>query len=92
MQHNRYEIEPLTPGARSTHWNSINPAIGALRGRFVLSGDAILSNYAQPDRPLPRLRVDQDGKRQALFGARRDARRGQADLDLGAAADRLVRR
>ena len=48
VQHNRYEIEPLSPGARSTHWNSINPAIGALRGRFVLSGDAILSNYASP--------------------------------------------
>ena len=48
VQHNRYEIEPLQPGARSTHWNSINPAIGALRGRFVLSGDAILSNYASP--------------------------------------------
>ena len=48
VQHNRYEIEPLTPGSRSTHWNSINPAIGALRGRFVLSGDAILSNYASP--------------------------------------------
>ena len=48
VQHNRYEIEPLTPGARSTHWNSINPAIGALRGRFVLSGDAILSSYASP--------------------------------------------
>jgi hypothetical protein len=48
VQHNRYEIEPLQPGARSTHWNSINPAIGALRGRFVISGDAILSNYASP--------------------------------------------
>ena len=48
VQHNRYEIEPLQPGARSTHWNSINPAIGALRGRFVLAGDAILSSYASP--------------------------------------------
>jgi hypothetical protein len=48
VQHNRYEIEPLSPGARSTHWSSINPSIGALRGRFVLSGDAILSNYASP--------------------------------------------
>src|SRR5258706_480937 len=50
VQHNRYEIEPLTPGARSTHWNSINPTIGALRGRFVLSRDAILSHYASPPR------------------------------------------
>jgi hypothetical protein len=48
IQHNRYEIEPFSPGARSTHWTSVNPAIGALRGRFVVSGDAILSSYQSP--------------------------------------------
>jgi hypothetical protein len=48
VQHNRYEIVPFTPGSRSTHWNSVNPAIGALRGRFVLAGDAILSMYQSP--------------------------------------------
>lgn len=48
LHHNRYEIEPFSPGARSTHWSSINPAVGALRGRFVLAGDAILSFYASP--------------------------------------------
>lgn len=48
VAHNRYEIEPFAPGARSTHWTSTNPAIGALRGRFVVSGDAILSFYASP--------------------------------------------
>jgi hypothetical protein len=48
LHHNRYEIEPFSPGARSTHWTSTNPAIGALRGRFVLAGDAILSSYASP--------------------------------------------
>ena len=48
LHHNRYEIEPFSPGARSTHWTSSNPAIGALRGRFVLAGDAILSFYASP--------------------------------------------
>jgi hypothetical protein len=46
--HNRYEIEPFSPGARSTHWSAHNPTIGALRGRFVLAGDAILSFYASP--------------------------------------------
>ena len=46
MTHNRYEIEPFSPGARSTHWTSSNPTIGALRGRFVLAGDAILSFYS----------------------------------------------
>jgi hypothetical protein len=48
VHHNRYEIEPLSEGARSTHWTSSNPAVGALRGRFVISGDAILSSYASP--------------------------------------------
>ena len=48
VQHNRYEIAPFSPGARSTHWTSNNPAVGALRGRFVLAGDAILSFYASP--------------------------------------------
>ena len=48
VTHNRYEIEPFAPGARSTHWSSVNPAVGALRGRFVLAGDAILSFYASP--------------------------------------------
>jgi hypothetical protein len=45
LQHNRYEIEPFAPGARSTHWTSSNPVLGTLRGRFVISGDAILSFY-----------------------------------------------
>jgi len=48
LHHNRYEIEPFSPGARSTHWTSSNPTIGALRGRFVLAGDTILSFYASP--------------------------------------------
>jgi hypothetical protein len=46
VQHNRYEIVPFSPGSRSTHWIALNPAIGALRGRFVLVGDSILSFYA----------------------------------------------
>jgi hypothetical protein len=46
VQHNRYEIVPFSPGARSTHWIALNPAIGALRGRFVIVGDSILSFYA----------------------------------------------
>ena len=48
LHHNRYEIAPFSPGARSTHWTSNNPAVGALRGRFVVVGDAILSLYASP--------------------------------------------
>jgi hypothetical protein len=48
VQHNRYEIEPFSPGGRSTHWSANSPTAGALRGRFVLAGDAILSFYASP--------------------------------------------
>lgn len=48
VQHNRYEIAPFSPGARSTHWSAINPALGTLSGRFVIAGDAILSFYASP--------------------------------------------
>jgi hypothetical protein len=48
VQHNRYEIAPFSPGARSTHWTSHSPALGALRGRFIIAGDAILSSYASP--------------------------------------------
>ena len=48
LQHTRYEIEPLAPGARSTHWTSASPTLGTLRGRFVLAGDAILSFYESP--------------------------------------------
>ena len=48
IQHNRYEIEPLKPGAISTHWSSHNAMVGALSGRFVVTGDAILSFYASP--------------------------------------------
>ena len=45
---NRYDIEPFFPGAASTHWSSNNPVLGALRGRFVITGDAILSSYLSP--------------------------------------------
>jgi hypothetical protein len=48
VTHNRYDIEPFADGARSTHWSSTNPTIGALRGRFVLAGDTILSFYSSP--------------------------------------------
>jgi hypothetical protein len=48
LHHSRCEIEPFAPGARSTHWSSLSPTLGALRGRFVLAGDAILSFYASP--------------------------------------------
>ena len=48
VTHNRYQIEPFSPGASSTHWSASNPVLGALRGRFVIAADAILSSYSSP--------------------------------------------
>jgi hypothetical protein len=48
VTHNRYQIEPFSPGASSTHWSSNNPVLGALRGRFIIVGDSILSSYFSP--------------------------------------------
>ena len=71
LHHNRYEIEPFSPGARSTHWSSTNPAVGALRGRFILAGDAILSTYASPTGRYRGFECIQklDEKRYAVRGA-----------------------
>ena len=46
LHQSHYEIEPFRPGGRSTHWSASHPSLGTLRGRFVISGDAILSFYA----------------------------------------------
>ena len=40
-----YEIVPLAPGGYATAWTSKSASLGTLRGRFILVGDAILSNY-----------------------------------------------
>jgi hypothetical protein len=42
---NRYEIAPVAEGSEFTTWTSANPALGNLRGQFVLVRDAILSFY-----------------------------------------------
>ena len=86
VTHNRYQIEPFSPGAASTHWSSNNPVLGALRGRFVVTRRRDPFLVREPDRALPRLRVHPAARRAALQRARRDARGGQADLDLGAGA------
>ncbi len=46
---NDYAIEPLVPGATSTGWTSVNPALGRFAGRFTLVGDTILSHAATED-------------------------------------------
>lgn len=40
-----YEIRPLASGALATHWSSNSAALGTLRGRFLIVGDAILAAY-----------------------------------------------
>lgn len=40
-----YEIQPFAPGNFATPWTSKSAAFGTLTGRFIVSGDAILSAY-----------------------------------------------
>ncbi|HOI72816.1 MAG TPA: hypothetical protein PLO63_01600 [Syntrophales bacterium] len=46
---NRYVITPFEEGTDCTAWISDNPALGRLRGTFVLVDDAILSVYGTED-------------------------------------------
>jgi hypothetical protein len=41
--YNRYEIMPFREGRNQTTWESLNPDLGTLFGRFVIVDDAILS-------------------------------------------------
>lgn len=47
---NRYRIVPFAAGADFTSWESHNPALGTLRGHFIVVGNAILSACASLDR------------------------------------------
>ena len=40
---NRYEIVPLEEGKSQTTWESLNPDLGTLLGRFIIVDDTILS-------------------------------------------------
>jgi hypothetical protein len=46
---NRYEVEPFKAGGDATTWAATNPAIGTLRGRFIVVADVILSTYHSDD-------------------------------------------
>ncbi|HEY3346847.1 MAG TPA: hypothetical protein VGK71_04420, partial [Nitrospirota bacterium] len=35
----------LKPGAEELEWKSFNPALGALKGRFMLVDDSIISHF-----------------------------------------------
>ena len=40
---NRYEIVPLEEGKSQTTWESLNPDLGTLLGRFIIVDDTLLS-------------------------------------------------
>ena len=46
---NRYEIQPFERGKDWTTWVARNPALGTLRGMFMVVGDCILSSYTSED-------------------------------------------
>lgn len=47
---NDCRIVPFPPGELQTTWTSNNPALGTLKGRFVIVGDTILSSFESDDR------------------------------------------
>jgi len=40
-----YIIEPLKPGLDFTLWQSENPSLGLIEGKFMIAGDTIISYY-----------------------------------------------
>jgi hypothetical protein len=47
--HSDCEIIPFLPGRNDTTWQSLNPAVGKLLGRFVIVDDSILSFFQSED-------------------------------------------
>lgn len=46
---NRYTMAPFSPQEVTQQWEAINPAVGIMKGSFVVVGDVILSRYASED-------------------------------------------
>ena len=46
---NKYTIQPVDPEKDYTFWSSENPALGTLLGKFMFTGDTILSSYHSED-------------------------------------------
>lgn len=46
---NDYRILPFPEGGLQTSWTANNPALGLLKGRFVIVGDTILSFFESDD-------------------------------------------
>jgi hypothetical protein len=70
---NDYRIVPFPPGELQTTWSSHNQALGALKGRFVIVDDTILSFFESEDHQfrgtewLRRLDADNYENRGVLF-------------------------
>ncbi|HPL62245.1 MAG TPA: hypothetical protein PK587_00640 [Syntrophales bacterium] len=43
---NLYRVTPFAPGARTANWESYNPSVGILSGKFIIAGDSIISTCA----------------------------------------------
>ena len=46
---NLYRVIPFSAGSDFTAWESFNPALGTLRGHFIVIGNAILSSCTSAD-------------------------------------------
>lgn len=46
---NLYRIVPFAEGSDFTSWESVNPALGTLRGHFIIIDEAILSSCTSTD-------------------------------------------
>jgi hypothetical protein len=70
---NDCRIVPFPPGELQTTWTSQNPALGTLKGRFVIFNDTILSSFESDDHLfrgtewLRRLGADSYENRGVLF-------------------------
>lgn len=42
-------VTPFTNGGDTTTWKSMDPSLGALRGRLVIVGDSIISTFSSGD-------------------------------------------
>ncbi len=89
---NTYRIEPLPAGGRTTRFESHNPALGRITGRFTLIGDAILVTATSADGLHTSTecltRIDDDRYRVRGVFARGEAVAGTWAMELTAGAAR----
>jgi len=83
---NDYRIVPFAPGELQTCWTSHHPALGNLKGRFVIINDTILSSFESDDHHfrgaewLRRIDADNYENRGVLFASEHLLSAWAADL------------